>query len=62
VAEAGSGEETVAQARQHHPDVVLMDLRMPGAGGLAAGGPRIRRAAPGRISNRPNVITCLSDG
>ena len=36
VAEAGSGEETVVMARQHQPDVVLMDLRMPGAGGLAA--------------------------
>jgi DNA-binding NarL/FixJ family response regulator len=36
VAEAGSGEETVAAARQQQPDVVLMDLRMPGAGGLAA--------------------------
>jgi DNA-binding NarL/FixJ family response regulator len=36
VAEAGSGEETVALARQRQPDVVLMDLRMPGAGGLAA--------------------------
>jgi DNA-binding NarL/FixJ family response regulator len=36
VAEAGSGEETVVAARQHQPDVVLMDLRMPGAGGLAA--------------------------
>jgi DNA-binding NarL/FixJ family response regulator len=36
VAEAGSGEETVLMARQHQPDVVLMDLRMPGAGGLTA--------------------------
>jgi DNA-binding NarL/FixJ family response regulator len=36
VAEAGSGEEAVVTARQQQPDVVLMDLRMPGAGGLAA--------------------------
>ena len=36
VAEAGSGEETVILARRHQPDVVLMDLRMPGGGGLAA--------------------------
>jgi DNA-binding NarL/FixJ family response regulator len=36
IAEAGSGEETVTLARLHQPDVVLMDLRMPGAGGLAA--------------------------
>ena len=32
VAEAGSGEETVGAARQHQPDVVLMDLRMPRRG------------------------------
>jgi len=30
VAEAGSGEEAVEMYRQHHPDVVLMDLRLPG--------------------------------
>ena len=36
VAEAGSGEETVVAALQQRPGVVLMDLRMPGAGGLAA--------------------------
>ena len=36
VAEAGTGEETVAAARQQQPDVVLIDLRMPGGGGLAA--------------------------
>ena len=30
VAEASSGEEAVAVYRQHHPDVVLMDLRLQG--------------------------------
>jgi two-component system NarL family response regulator len=36
VAEAGTAEEAVTQYRQHQPDVVLMDLRLPGANGIAA--------------------------
>ena len=36
VAEAGNGEEAVAAADQHHPDVVLMDIRMPVMDGIEA--------------------------
>ena len=36
IAEAGNGHEAVALARQHRPDIVLMDLSMPELGGLAA--------------------------
>ena len=36
VAEARDGFEAVAQAGRHHPDVVLMDIRMPGLDGLEA--------------------------
>lgn len=36
VAEAESGEESLALAREHDPVVVLMDLSMPGIGGLEA--------------------------
>ena len=36
VGEAADGAEAVAQARAHRPDVVLMDIRMPGTNGLAA--------------------------
>jgi DNA-binding NarL/FixJ family response regulator len=36
VAEAHSGEEAVEVARSLRPDVVLMDVRMPGLGGVAA--------------------------
>jgi DNA-binding NarL/FixJ family response regulator len=36
VGEAGSGAEAVAMCRLHKPDVVLMDLRMPGGDGVQA--------------------------
>ena len=35
-AEAASGEEAVVLAASTAPDVILMDIRMPGLGGLAA--------------------------
>ena len=36
VAEARDGDEAVRLATEHRPDVVLMDVRMPGVDGLAA--------------------------
>jgi DNA-binding NarL/FixJ family response regulator len=36
VAEAADGEEAVRAARQHDPDVVLMDVRMPRMDGIEA--------------------------
>lgn len=36
VAQAQSGEEAIQLAKDHDPDVVLMDIRMPGMGGLEA--------------------------
>ena len=46
VAEAGDGEEALARYSEHHPDVVLMDLRMPKVDGVAAIR-AIREADPG---------------
>ena len=36
VGEAGDGRAAVAQARELRPDVILMDVRMPGVDGIAA--------------------------
>ncbi|WP_219921988.1 response regulator [Brevibacterium oceani] len=36
VGSAASGEEAIEKAALHYPDVVLMDIRMPGIGGIDA--------------------------
>ena len=36
VGQAADGEEGVRLALETHPDVVLMDVRMPGIGGVEA--------------------------
>ncbi|MGI5488859.1 response regulator [Microtetraspora malaysiensis] len=36
VAEAGDGHEAIALTRRHRPDVVLLDIQMPGLDGLTA--------------------------
>jgi DNA-binding NarL/FixJ family response regulator len=36
VGEAADGREAISQARRHRPDVIMMDIRMPGMDGLEA--------------------------
>jgi two-component system nitrate/nitrite response regulator NarP len=45
VAEASDGAEAIGLARDLQPDVILLDLSMPGVGGLEAL-PQLRTAAP----------------
>ncbi len=54
VAEAGDGRTAVELARTHQPEVVLMDVRMPGLDGIAATGRLL--ADPG-VRTRVLVLT-----
>jgi two-component system, cell cycle response regulator DivK len=54
VAEAATGREALAQARQLEPDVILLDMRLPGMDGAAVS--RELRAA----GYRRTVIIALS--
>ncbi|SOD61841.1 two component transcriptional regulator, LuxR family [Streptomyces zhaozhouensis] len=49
VAEAADGVEAVARVAAHDPDVVLMDLRMPGGGGVDAITELTRRGARAKV-------------
>ncbi|GAA5083471.1 DNA-binding NarL/FixJ family response regulator [Thermocatellispora tengchongensis] len=53
VGEAGSGDEAVVRARELLPDVILMDLRMPGGDGVSATG----RILADRPESRVVVLT-----
>jgi DNA-binding NarL/FixJ family response regulator len=46
VAEAATGAEAVAAAQRHRPDVVVLDISMPGESGLAVAA-RVRELLPG---------------
>jgi DNA-binding NarL/FixJ family response regulator len=59
IAEAPNGGVAVARARQHRPDVVLMDLRMPEVDGLTATGLIV--ADPALSAVRVVVLTTFDD-
>ncbi|MGN6242410.1 MAG: response regulator [Motilibacteraceae bacterium] len=54
VGEAASGEEALDRARELTPDVVVLDVRMPGMGGITAA-TRLRAEHPGVL-----VLLCSS--
>ncbi len=57
VGEAANGEEAVHQARALQPDVILMDLVMPGEGGITA----IREIRQERPDSRILVLTSFAE-
>lgn len=59
VAQATNGEEAVRETSRHHPDVVLLDVRMPGTDGLTAL-PELVALCPVMMltySTEPEVVT-----
>jgi DNA-binding NarL/FixJ family response regulator len=57
VAEAATGSDAVARAREHTPDVALMDVRMPGGDGIQATR-ELLSAVPG---TRVIILTTFED-
>jgi DNA-binding NarL/FixJ family response regulator len=57
VAEVGSGDQALAEALRLEPDVVLMDLKMPGLNGIEA----TRRIHEQRPQIRVLVVTMFDD-
>lgn len=56
VAQVGAGDEVLAAARRHQPDVALLDVQMPGKDGLEAAA-ELHRAMPAC-----RIIICTTFG
>ncbi|MHB9861524.1 response regulator [Streptomyces sp. YIM S03343] len=59
VGEAANGREALELARAEHPDVIVMDIRMPGTDGLTA--TSLIAADPGLAATRILILTTFED-
>lgn len=68
VASVADGPQAVALAREQHPDVVLMDLSMPGGGGVDAtraivdADPQMRVVVLTSFSDRERILDAIDAG
>ena len=60
VAEAGDGVEGEAAVREHQPDVVLMDIRMPRRDGLETTRRLLDTGAPAAVADAPSRVIVLT--
>ena len=54
VAEAGNGKQAVQACRNHRPDLVLLDIRMPGMDGMEAAD------AMQQLESAPSIVFCTA--
>ncbi len=57
IAQASNGSEAIQLAKEHRPDVILMDINMPGTNGLQA----IKQIKDDKLSSRIIVLTIHED-
>lgn len=68
IAQAGSGEQALELAQDLHPDVVLLDVSMPGIGGIetaariSASQPQVRIVMLTVAENEDSLMTALKAG
>lgn len=68
LAEAADGQEALASAAQHHPDVILMDLLLPRMGGLETISrlqerhPEIKVMVISSLEDESHILTAVQSG